>query len=82
MAANVSPEGKMKAGVFVKPRKGKEWLILVLMIITILPTFSPLLDLWNVPTLILGMPVFLFVSIITLLDVLAVILLAMKLEVY
>lgn len=71
-------EKKMKTGVIVRPHEKKEWTIFILMIASIMLTISPVVNLYNVPTLVLGMPVFLFVSLLTLLTAVIVINLAYK----
>lgn len=66
-------EKKIKNWVMVRPRKGKEWCILILMVISIMLTISPAINLWNVPVLVLGMPLMLLVSLLTLVAVLVII---------
>ena len=78
----VKEEGKMKNWVMVRPRKGKEWLVCFLMIGTVIPFVSPVINLFNVPVLVFGMPVFLLLALLSLVVVLVVILIALKLEVY
>ncbi len=72
---------KMKSGVMVRPRKPKEWLILVLMVATIIPCVSPVVNLFNKNTLVLGMPPLFLLSIIALIAVIVVVNIAYKMGV-
>ena len=74
-------EKKMKATVMVRPRKAKEWIILAVMVATIIPCISPMVNLFNKGTLVLGMPPLFLLSIVTLIAVIVVINIAYKLGV-
>lgn len=73
---------KMKSGVIVRPRKPKEWVIFVLMILTVLFTVSPFINLVNVPTLILGMPALMCVALCAIVITIIVVVLAYRWEVH
>ncbi len=63
---------KMKNWVMVRPRKPKEWVVLVLMLATILPTISPLVSFFNKPVIILGLPLLFWLAIGALIAVIIV----------
>lgn len=73
---------KMKSGVMVRPRKPKEWVIFILMILTVLFTVSPFINLVNVPTLILGLPSLMWVALGAIVITIIVVLLAYRWEVH
>ena len=73
---------KMKSGGIVRPRKPKEWVIFVLMILTVLFTVSPFINLVNVPTLILGMPALMCVALCAIVITIIVVVLAYRWEVH
>ena len=73
---------KMKSGVLVRPLKPKEWVIFVLMILTVLFTVSPFINLVNVPTLILGLPALMWVALVAIVITIIVIVLAYRWEVH
>lgn len=73
---------KMKSGVMVRPRKPKEWVIFILMILTVLFTISPFINLVNVPTLILGLPSLMWVALGAIVITIIVVLLAYRWEVH
>ena len=75
-------ELKMKATVMARPRKPKEVIIFILMILVILSVIVPFVNVLNVPTLILGMPVLMFWSIMILPIVTLILILAYKWEVH
>lgn len=55
-------EKKMKPWVIVRPRKAKEWVVFAMMILSLLSMISPVVNLFNIPCMLLGMPV-LFYSV-------------------
>lgn len=73
---------KMKSGVMVRPRKPKEWIIFVLMILTVLFTISPFINLVNVPTLVLGLPSLMWVALGAIVITIIVVVLAYRWEVH
>lgn len=73
---------KMKKGVLVRPRKPKEWVIFILMMLTVLFTISPFINLVNVPTLVLGIPSLMWVALGAIVITIIVVLLAYKWEVH
>lgn len=73
---------KMKCGVIVRPRKPKEWIIFGLMILTVLFTISPFINLVNVPTLVLGLPALMWVAIGAIIITIIVVVLAYRWEVH
>lgn len=73
---------KMKSGVMVRPRKPKEWVIFVLMILTVLFTISPFINLVNVPTLVLGLPSLMWVALGAIVITIIVVVLAYRWEVH
>lgn len=73
---------RMKSGVLVRPRKPKEWIICILMLLTVLFTISPFINLVNVPTLILGLPSLMWVALIAIVITIIVVVLAYKWEVH
>lgn len=75
-------ELKMKATVMARPRKPKEVIIFILMILVILSVIVPFVNVLNVPTLILGMPVLMFWSIMIIPIVTLILILAYKWEVH
>jgi len=54
---------KMKNWVMVRPRKPKEWIVLVLIIANILLAVSPIVNLFNVNAMIFGIPVLFAVAV-------------------
>ena len=75
-------ELKMKATVMARPRKPKEVIIFILMILVILSVIVPFVNVLNVPTLRLGMPVLMFWSIMIIPIVTLILILAYKWEVH
>ena len=75
-------ELKMKATVMARPRKPKEVIIFILMILVILSVIVPFVNVLNVPTLILGMPVLMFWSIMIIPIVTLILILAYKWELH
>lgn len=73
---------KMKCGVMVRPRKAKEWIIGILMILTVLFTVSPFINLVNIPTLVLGLPALMWVALLAIVITIIVVVLAYKWEVH
>lgn len=73
---------KMKNWVMVRPRKPKEWIIFVLMILTVLFTISPFVNLVNVPTLIFGLPSLMVLALAAIVITIIVVVLAYKWEVH
>ena len=63
---------KMKNWVMVRPRKPKEWVVLVLMLATVLPTISPMVNFFNKPVIILGLPLLFWLAIGALVAVIIV----------
>lgn len=78
----VEKQKKMKCGVMVRPRKAKEWIIGILMILTVLFTVSPFINLVNVPTLVLGLPALMWVALLAIVITIIVVVLAYKWEVH
>lgn len=75
-------ELKIKATVMARPRKPKEVIIFILMILVILSVIVPFVNVLNVPTLIFGMPVLMFWSIMIIPIVTLILILAYKWEVH
>ena len=75
-------ELSMKSTVRATPRKPKEVIIFILMILVILSVIVPFVNVLNVPTLILGMPVLMFWSIMIIPIVTLILILAYKWEVH
>ena len=75
-------EKKMKPWVIVRPRKAKEWVIFAMMILSLLSMISPVVNLFNIPCMLLGMPVLFIVSIISLIVTVIVINIAYRWEVH
>ena len=73
---------KMKSGVFVRPRKAKELIIGILMILTVLITVSPFINLVNIPTLVLGLPALMWVALCAIVITIIVVVLAYRWEVH
>ena len=73
---------KMKNGVFVRPRKSKEWIICVLMILTVLITISPFINVVNIPTLVMGLPALMWVALCAIVITIIVVILAYRWEVH
>lgn len=73
---------KMKSGVMVRPRKAKEWIIAALMLLTVLFTVSPFINLVNVPTLVLGLPALMWVALGAIVITIIVVVLAYRWEVH
>lgn len=73
---------KMKSGVIVRPRKPKEWIICILMLLTVLLTVSPFINLINIPTLILGLPTLMWAAIAAIIITIIVVVLAYRWEVH
>ena len=73
---------KMKSDVFVRPRKAKEWIIGILMILTVLITISPFINLVNIPTLVLGLPALMWVALCAIVITIIVVVLAYRWEVH
>lgn len=75
-------ELKMKASVMARPRTAKEIIIFILMILTILSVIVPFVNVLNVPTLIFGMPVLMFWSVMIIPITTIILILAYKWEVH
>ena len=73
---------KMKKGVMVRPRRAKEWIIGILMILTVLFTVSPFINLINVPVLVLGLPALMWVALGAIVITIVVVVLAYRWEVH
>lgn len=73
---------KMKNGVMVRPRKTKEWIIGILMILTVLFTVSPFINLVNVSALVLGLPALMWVALGAIVITIIVVVLAYRWEVH
>lgn len=73
---------KMKSGVMVRPRRAKEWIIGILMILTVLFTISPFINLVNVPVLVLGLPALMWVALGAIVITIIVVVLAYRWEVH
>lgn len=73
---------KIKNGVMVRPRKAKEWIIGILMLLTVLFTVSPFINLVNVPTLVLGLPALMWVAMGAIVITIVVVVLAYRWEVH
>ena len=59
-------EKKLKPWVIVRPRNAKEWVIFTAMLLSLLGMISPIVNVFNVPRMLFGMPVLFTVSIISL----------------
>lgn len=75
-------EKKMKPWVVVRPRKAKEWIIFAAMVLSILAMISPMVNVFNVPRTLFGMPVLFTVSIISLIVTVIVINVAYRWKVH
>lgn len=65
----------------VRPRKTKEVIIFILMVVVVLSGISPFIKVVNLPVLILGMPAIMFMSILNAICVIVVLIIAYKWEV-
>lgn len=83
-AAEQSSEGKevMRAGVVVHPKTGKQIAVFIMMLATIAISIVPVINIFNKPVLIFGMPLFMFWSLVILVCTLVVMRLAKRWEVY
>lgn len=73
---------KMRAGIWVHPIKAKEIIIALLMLITILASIVPFINIINKPVLWLGMPAMMTWSIIIVLASFVILQLARKWRVF
>lgn len=71
-------EKKMKSRVMVRPRKPKEWIIFALMVVSLMFTISPAINIFNKPVLFLGLPLMLWMAIGALLVVIIVLTIAYR----
>lgn len=81
-AGRKEPEEKMKATVFVHPNTGKEKFIFILMLIVVLCSIVPVINLVNKPVIVLGMPLMMTWSIGIVLASFVILQLARKWKVY
>lgn len=82
MGEKKSSEAKLKAGVFVHPRTGKQIAIFIMMLIVVIASICPVINLVNLPVLVLGMPLLMFWSILIVLASFVILQLARKWKVY
>lgn len=75
-------EKKMKNWVMVRPRKPKEWGIGIAMLVSILITISPILNIWNKNILVLGIPLMFWMGVGSTVLVLIIINIAYRKGVY
>jgi preprotein translocase subunit SecF len=73
---------KMKASVFVGPKTGKQITVAILMLIVILISIVPFINLVNIPKLWFGMPALMFWSIVITLATFVVMQIAIKWKVH
>ena len=82
MGEKKSSEAKLKAGVFVHPHTGKQIAIFIMMLIVVIASICPVINLVNLPVLVLGMPLIMFWSILIVLASFVILQLARKWKVY
>lgn len=82
MTNNVTELRKMKPFVIVRPRKRREIIVFLLMIIVIAASVSPIINAVNIPLLVLGMPLMMLWAILIVIAVTVVLIIAVKWEVY
>lgn len=74
----ISEQEKMKAAVVVRPRTRKQKTVAFLMLVVILCGIVPIIDIFNKPILVLGLPLLMFWSIAVALMTLIVLRLALR----